>query len=47
MGKCSEKCEIYSRVTGYYRPVSNWNRGKQQEFKDMKMFEVEKKCPKK
>ena len=29
MGKCSEKCEIYSRVTGYYRPVSNWNKGKQ------------------
>ena len=47
MGKCSEKCEIYSRVTGYYRPVSTWNRGQQQEFKDRKMFEVEKKCPKK
>ena len=47
MGKCSEKCEIYSRVTGYYRPVSNWNKGKQAEFKDRKMFEVEKKCPKK
>ena len=47
MGKCSEKCEIYSRVTGYYRPVSNWNQGQQAEFKDRKMFEVEKKCPKK
>ena len=47
MGKCSEKCEIYSRVTGYNRPVSNWNKGKQAEFKDRKMFEVEKKCPKK
>ena len=47
MGKCSEKCEIYSRVTGYYRPVSNWNKGKQQEFKDRKMFEVQQKCPKK
>jgi len=34
------KCEIYSRVVGYLRPVSNWNEGKQAEFKDRKMFEV-------
>ena len=27
-------CEIYSRVVGYFRPVSNWNPGKQQEFAD-------------
>lgn len=25
--------EVYSRVVGYYRPVQNWNRGKQEEFK--------------
>ena len=46
MGKCSEKCEIYSRVTGYYRPIANWTKGKQEEFRERKPFEV-KKCPKK
>ncbi len=46
MSKCGAKTEIYSRVTGYYRPVSNWNRGKQEEFKDRKPFEV-KECRKK
>jgi anaerobic ribonucleoside-triphosphate reductase len=27
------KTEVYSRVVGYYRPVQDWNRGKQEEFK--------------
>ncbi|KAA0257839.1 hypothetical protein FHQ18_08835 [Deferribacter autotrophicus] len=27
-----EKCEVYSRVVGYHRPVQNWNEGKQEEF---------------
>lgn len=27
-------CEVYSRVVGYFRPVQNWNKGKQQEFKE-------------
>ena len=40
MSKCGEKCEIYSRVTGYYRPVANFNRGKQEEVRDRKMFKV-------
>lgn len=40
MDKCKEKCEVYSRVTGYFRPVSNWNKGKQQEFKDRKVYRV-------
>jgi ribonucleoside-triphosphate reductase len=31
-------CEVYSRVVGYIRPVSNWNDSKQQEFKDRKTF---------
>jgi len=44
MPKCAEKTEVYSRVTGYFRPVTNWNKGKQEEFKDRKMFEVKKKC---
>ena len=34
MAKCGEACEVYSRVTGYYRPVTNWNKGKAEEFKD-------------
>ena len=28
------KCEIYTRVVGYFRPVDQWNKGKQQEFKE-------------
>ena len=31
---CGEETEIYSRITGYYRPVQNWNDGKVQEYKD-------------
>lgn len=37
------KCEIFSRVVGYYRPTMNWNRGKMEEFKDRKEFD-EKTC---
>jgi len=33
-------CEVYSRVVGYYRPVANWNLGKQQEFKERKTFKL-------
>ena len=32
------KCEVYSRVVGYYRPVSNWNNGKKQEYGERKEF---------
>jgi len=39
MAKCGLKTEIYSRVCGYHRPVSNWNKGKREEFKDRKTFE--------
>jgi len=35
---CNEECEVYSRVVGYFRPVQNWNAGKQQEFKDRLEF---------
>ncbi len=31
---CSEETEVYSRITGYYRPVKNWNAGKSQEYAD-------------
>lgn len=37
---CGEKTEVYSRITGYYRPVQNWNDGKAQEFKDRKVYDV-------
>jgi len=40
MDKCKEKCEVYSRVTGYFRPVSAWNKGKKEEFKDRKVYDV-------
>lgn len=34
-------CEVYSRIVGYYRPVQNWHKGKQQEFADRKMFTLD------
>ena len=37
---CGEKTEVYSRITGYYRPVQNWNDGKAQEFKDRKVYDI-------
>lgn len=40
MSKCGEKTEVYSRVVGYFRPVSNWNKGKKEEFKDREKFKV-------
>ena len=39
--ECGEKTEVYSRITGYYRPVQNWNDGKSQEFKDRKVYDIE------
>ncbi|MBO5852599.1 MAG: ribonucleoside triphosphate reductase, partial [Clostridia bacterium] len=38
---CGEKTEVYSRITGYYRPVQNWNDGKAQEYKDRKVYDIE------
>jgi ribonucleoside-triphosphate reductase len=35
---CNENTEVYSRITGYYRPISNWNDGKTQEYKDRKEY---------
>lgn len=37
---CGKKTEVYSRITGYYRPIQNWNDGKAQEFKDRKVYEI-------
>ena len=39
-----QECEVYSRVTGYLRPVSQWNDGKQAEFSNRKTFKVDKTC---
>ena len=38
---CGGKTEVYSRITGYYRPVQNWNDGKSEEFKNRKTYDVE------
>ena len=37
---CGKKTEVYSRITGYYRPVQNWNDGKTQEFKERKVYNI-------
>ncbi len=37
---CGKKTEVYSRITGYYRPVQNWNDGKSQEYKDRKVYNI-------
>ena len=37
---CGEKAEVYSRITGYYRPVQNWNTGKTQEYKDRRTYDI-------
>ena len=39
--ECGAPAEIYSRITGYYRPVQNWNEGKSKEFKDRKLYDIE------
>ena len=37
---CGEKTEVYSRITGYYRPVQNWNDGKAQEYKNRTLYDI-------
>ena len=37
---CGRKAEVYSRITGYYRPVQNWNDGKMAEFKERKTYDI-------
>ena len=37
---CGEKAEVYSRITGYYRPVQNWNEGKIQEYRNRKLYDI-------
>jgi hypothetical protein len=37
---CGRGCEIYSRITGYHRPLKNWNAGKQNEFTNRKCYKI-------
>lgn len=37
--KCGESAEVYSRITGYYRPVQNWNDGKSEEYRERKLYD--------
>ena len=37
---CGSECEIYSRIVGYYRPLSQWNDGKIAEYNDRKLFKI-------
>ena len=38
--ECGNPTEVYSRITGYYRPVQNWNDGKAQEYKERKVYNI-------
>ena len=40
--ECGGVTEVYSRITGYYRPVQNWNDGKAQEYKERKLYDLGK-----
>ncbi len=37
---CGARTEVYSRITGYYRPVQNWNEGKAEEFRERKLYVI-------
>jgi len=38
--ECGKETEVYSRITGYYRPVKNWNDGKAQEYRERKTYDI-------
>ena len=38
--KCGEPAEVYSRITGYYRPVQNWNDGKAEEYRERRLYDL-------
>ena len=40
MPKCGLLTEVYSRVCGYFRPVRNWNKGKREEFRERKNYQI-------
>lgn len=37
------KCEIYTRIVGYYRPFKNWNRGQQTQYRNRKTYKIKEK----
>ncbi|PKK92231.1 MAG: hypothetical protein CVV64_02125 [Candidatus Wallbacteria bacterium HGW-Wallbacteria-1] len=39
---CTGATEVFSRVTGFYRPVQQWNKGKKEEYTERKVYEMEK-----
>jgi len=39
---CDNPMEVYSRIVGYFRPVSNWNKGKKEEYKDRVTYDIYK-----
>ncbi|HWQ51213.1 MAG TPA: anaerobic ribonucleoside-triphosphate reductase, partial [Terriglobales bacterium] len=39
---CGHSAEVYSRITGYYRPVQNWNEGKAEEYRERRLYEPER-----
>ncbi|MBR2751289.1 MAG: ribonucleoside triphosphate reductase [Clostridiales bacterium] len=41
---CGGRTEVYSRITGYYRPIQNWNDGKAQEYQDRREYDIEHSC---
>jgi len=45
--KCQQKTEVYSRVCGFFRPVQQWNKGKQEEFSQRREYVIEKNPEKK
>jgi len=42
VSKCEAKTEVYSRVCGFYRPVTQWNRGKREEYKNRTPYRIDK-----
>lgn len=40
--QCGQPTECWSRVTGYFRPVKSWNKGKKEEFKERTPFKIQK-----
>lgn len=42
---CGSETEVYSRITGYYRPVKNWNKGKSQEYENRKLYDINTRQP--
>ena len=40
MAKCEQKCEVWSRIVGYFRPTKDWNKAKKEEFSIRKTFDL-------